>query len=129
MNEQDKNIITTRYRDRLQQHGPGDRALASGTTERNAIRFGVLKSVGDLEGKSVLDLGCGLADFYAWLQEQGINVEELETKLDSAPFMGAPVFTMEILMAVPSSASVKALRRAVEELGDALNCDMDLDPA
>lgn len=64
-----------------------------------------------------------------YLQEQGINIEELETKLDSAPFMGADVFTMEILMAVPKSVSVKTLRRGVEELGDELNCDIDLDPA
>lgn len=74
MNEQDKNTITSRYRERLQQHGPGIQALASGTTERRAIRFGVLSSIGDLNGASVLDLGCGLADFYAYLQEQGIKV-------------------------------------------------------
>jgi glycine cleavage system transcriptional repressor len=65
----------------------------------------------------------------SFLQEQGINIEELETKLDSAPFMGTDVFTMEILMSVPKAVSVKALRRGVEELGDALNCDIDLDPA
>jgi glycine cleavage system transcriptional repressor len=64
-----------------------------------------------------------------FLQEQGINIEELETKLDSAPFMGTDVFTMEILMSVPKKVSVKALRRGVEELGDTLNCDIDLDPA
>lgn len=63
------------------------------------------------------------------LHDQGINVEELETKLDSAPFTGSDVFTMEILMSVPKSVSVKALRRSLEELGDALNCDIDLDPA
>lgn len=65
----------------------------------------------------------------SFLHEQGINIEELETHLESAPFMGTPVFTMEIVMLVPSSASVKTLRRALEDLGDALNCDIDLDPA
>jgi len=65
----------------------------------------------------------------SYLHEQGVNVEELETHLESAPFMGTPVFTMEIVMLVPKSASVKALRRALEELGDTLNCDVDLDPA
>ncbi len=64
-----------------------------------------------------------------FLREQSINVEELETRLESAPFMGTPVFTMEIVMLVPSAASVKALRRSLEELGDTLNCDIDLDPA
>jgi len=63
------------------------------------------------------------------LREHGINVEELETHLESAPFMGTPVFTMELVMLVPKTANVKSLRRALEELGDTLNCDVDLDPA
>lgn len=64
-----------------------------------------------------------------FLREQHINIEELETSLESAPFMGTPVFTMEIVMLVPSTTNVKALRRSLEELGDTLNCDVDLDPA
>jgi glycine cleavage system regulatory protein len=32
-------------------------------------------------------------------------------------------------MLVPSTTNVKTLRRALEELGDTLNCDVDLDPA
>lgn len=64
-----------------------------------------------------------------FLREREINVEELETTLESAPFMGTPVFTMEIVMLVPAGANVKELRRALEELGDTLNCDVDLDPA
>jgi glycine cleavage system transcriptional repressor len=64
-----------------------------------------------------------------FLREQHINIEELETSLESAPFMGTPVFTMEILMLVPSTTNVKGLRRALEELADTLNCDVDLDPA
>lgn len=75
MNEQDKSIITTRYRERLQQHGPGIDALASGTMERRAVRFGVLQSLGDMHGASVLDVGCGLADFFAYLRENGITAD------------------------------------------------------
>jgi glycine cleavage system transcriptional repressor len=63
------------------------------------------------------------------LHEQGVNIEELETTLDSAPFMGTPVFTLEALLSVPKSVSVKALRRSLEDLGDAQNCDIDLEPA
>jgi glycine cleavage system regulatory protein len=43
--------------------------------------------------------------------------------------MGTPVFTMEIVMLVPNATKVKALRRALEELGDTLNCDIDIEPA
>jgi len=64
----------------------------------------------------------------SYLREQHINVEELETRLESAPFMGTPVFTMEIVMLVPKTVSVKKLRHALEELGDTLNCDVDIDP-
>lgn len=64
-----------------------------------------------------------------FLREQHINVEELETRLESAPFMGTPVFTMEIVILVPQGASVKALRHSLEELAEGLNCDVDLDPA
>ena len=67
--------------------------------------------------------------FTHYLREQHINVEELETRLESAPFMGSPVFTMEIVMLVPKTVSVKEIRRELEELGDKLNCDVDIDPA
>ncbi len=65
----------------------------------------------------------------AYLREQDINVEELETRLESAPFMGSPVFTLEILMLVPPTRSVHELRHALEALGNTLNCDVDLEPA
>jgi glycine cleavage system transcriptional repressor len=65
----------------------------------------------------------------SYLREHSINVEDLSTRLESAPFMGTPVFTMEILMLVPKSVSMRTLRTQLEELGDSLNCDVDLDPA
>ncbi len=65
----------------------------------------------------------------SYLREQNVNVEELVTRLESAPFMGTPVFTMDILMLVPMNVSVKTLRKALEQLGDELNCDVDIDPA
>ena len=65
----------------------------------------------------------------SYLREHNVNVEELVTRLESAPFMGTPVFTMEILMLVPKEVKVKNLRQALEELGEALNCDVDIDPA
>lgn len=75
MKDEDKSIITSRYEKRLSEYGPGIQALASGNVERRNIRFDVLSSVGNLEGARILDVGCGLADLYAWLQEQGIQVE------------------------------------------------------
>lgn len=73
MNEADKAEITTRYRERLKQHGAGSAALATGTPERQAIRFGVLAGIGDLDGARVLDVGCGFGDFYEFLIARGIR--------------------------------------------------------
>ena len=73
MNEEEKQRITNRYRERLQKLGPGIDALASGTTERRATRFGILSSLGNMQGASVLDIGCGLADFYGYILENGIE--------------------------------------------------------
>ncbi len=63
-----------------------------------------------------------------YLKERNINIEELETSLESAPFAGTPVFTLEVRMTVPSGVNVPELRRALEALGDTLNCDVDLEP-
>lgn len=73
MNDADKAEIASRYRARLEQHGANSAALATGTPERQEIRFGVLAGVGDLDGARVLDLGCGLGDFYQFLLQRGIR--------------------------------------------------------
>jgi glycine cleavage system transcriptional repressor len=65
----------------------------------------------------------------SFLRAEGVNIEELETHLESAPFMGTPVFTMEITMSVPKELSAKKLRTSLEELLDAINGDVDLEPA
>lgn len=62
----------------------------------------------------------------SFLQEQGINIEELESNIESAPFMGTSIFTMEVLLSVPPTVSVKTLRQSLEDLGATLNCDIDL---
>lgn len=63
------------YRRRLDQYGPGIQALSSGTESRRALRFDVLTGVGIAPGCSVLDVGCGFADYFAFLRDAGIAVE------------------------------------------------------
>jgi SAM-dependent methyltransferase len=36
-------------------------------------RFDVFREIGDLEGKRILDVGCGLGDFYGYLRSKGWN--------------------------------------------------------
>jgi len=75
MNQADKDIIVTRYRRRFNQHGHSVKAVATGPKESCQIRFGVLQDVGDLQNCRILDIGCGLADFYAFLKNQQVNVD------------------------------------------------------
>jgi len=83
MDENDKRLIQERYKDRLLQYGPGIKALASGTEARRIIRFDILTEIGIREGSSILDVGCGLADYYAHLSKKGINVQY--TGIDIVP--------------------------------------------
>lgn len=70
-----KETIIRRYQERLAEYGPGIKALASGTEHRRKIRFDVLSDVGIENGCSVLDVGCGFADYYTYLKEQGLNIQ------------------------------------------------------
>lgn len=83
MDENDKKLIQERYRDRLLQYGPSIKALASGTEARRMIRFDILTEIGIGEGSSILDVGCGLVDYYAHLSKKGINVQY--TGIDIVP--------------------------------------------
>lgn len=75
MRSQDRQEIVARYEARLASDADDRAVLATGTNERQKTRFDVLAQVGDLAGKRILDLGCGLGDFYAHLLDKGINVD------------------------------------------------------
>ncbi|MFQ5874326.1 MAG: class I SAM-dependent methyltransferase, partial [Dehalococcoidia bacterium] len=75
MNDRDKARIVDRYRERLKTFGKDIKTLASGRLDRQRMRFEVLQQVGIRSGDSVLDLGCGFGDFYAFLLERGSQVE------------------------------------------------------
>jgi SAM-dependent methyltransferase len=75
MDKVEKESITKRYQERLKIHGEGVKALSSGNTSRQHTRFLNLCQIGSLENKTILDFGCGLADFYEFLKvEMKINV-------------------------------------------------------
>ncbi len=63
------------------------------------------------------------------LREYGVNIEELSARQESAPFSGSPLFLTEMRLTVPASVSLGKLRAELESVGNALNCDIDLDPA
>ena len=63
------------------------------------------------------------------LRKHEVNVEELETRVESAPFAGTPLFLLEAVVTLPKGASVRKLRDDLSALGDTMGCDVDLDPA
>lgn len=71
--EQRKRIID-KHRDSLTRHGHHPNALYWSSREIQEIRFRVLADIGIGCGDSVLDVGCGFADFKSWIEEQGIPV-------------------------------------------------------
>jgi SAM-dependent methyltransferase len=64
--------LTAHYAGLLARYGDDPRSLDWGSGASQAARFAVLAGIGDLRGTTILDVGCGLADFHAWLLDRGI---------------------------------------------------------
>jgi SAM-dependent methyltransferase len=73
---EDKKKIIERYNKRLEKHGASIDALASGNRDRQFLRFKILTSLMDLNGKSILDLGCGFGDIITFFKENDIKTKD-----------------------------------------------------
>ncbi|HEY5927166.1 MAG TPA: ACT domain-containing protein [Kofleriaceae bacterium] len=58
------------------------------------------------------------------LAERGVNVEELESAMASAPMSGEPLFTARARLLVPAGLELATLRTALEALGNELMVDV-----
>lgn len=72
--EKEQQNVVSAYTERFQQHGDDVRSLNWGSKESQETRFRVLVEAGIKDGMSVLDVGCGLADFYAWSLKQNLKL-------------------------------------------------------
>lgn len=63
-----------RYRGRLEKEGISPKTLGWGCKEDQIQRFEVICKNVDLNHKTILDVGCGFADFYLYLLEQGLSI-------------------------------------------------------
>jgi trans-aconitate methyltransferase len=76
LSDEDKNHIIKFYEGHLAVNGPHHAQTLNWTTNREqAVRFNTLNRIGHLEGKTVLDVGCGLADLYGFLAANKIMVD------------------------------------------------------
>ena len=73
------------YSGLVQKYGCDVRALDWGSRESQQLRFSVLAQVGNLDGASVLDVGCGLGDFFEWTRNSGLVLDY--TGIDLTPSM------------------------------------------
>jgi len=60
------------------------------------------------------------------LRNLDVNIETMETTLETAPVTGAPVFAMDLVIAVPASTQVLRLRDELARVCDSLNIDWQL---
>ena len=75
LSDQDRQSIVSRYAERFQQHGLDLKTLNPGAPERYQSQHGVHASVADLQHRTLLDVGCGLANFYQFLHDRGVSVD------------------------------------------------------
>ena len=75
MDATDKEHAILRYAKRTAEFGPTAQALGWRDREQQELRFQILAEIGDLDGKSVLDVGCGFGDFYDYVAAQGKQVD------------------------------------------------------
>ena len=62
------------------------------------------------------------------LRDLDVNIESMETTLEAAPVTGAPVFAMDLVLAVPGDTSIQKLRDELGRVCDSLNIDWHLAP-
>jgi len=82
--EQRKRIIDP-HRHSIWMYGPTLQALYIESIEAQEVRFDVLLDCGLKTGDSVLDVGCGFADFYHYMSVKGLEVDH--AGIDLSPDM------------------------------------------
>jgi glycine cleavage system transcriptional repressor len=63
------------------------------------------------------------------LRENGVNIEDLSARQESAAFTGDPLFIMEMRLTIPPTVPVRMLRTQLEAACEKVNADLDLEPA
>ncbi|MFK7911581.1 MAG: trans-aconitate 2-methyltransferase [Akkermansiaceae bacterium] len=68
MSDSKENIIEY-YENLISKHGHDPRSCDYGRSESQLIKFEAITSATDFSSKSILDIGCGFADFASYLNE------------------------------------------------------------
>jgi len=104
MFEEIKAVCRHYYEDKLKHHGDDARGVGWGDKNSQRLRFQILCGVGDLNGKGIHDVGCGLGHLAEFLTESSINCDYVGS--DISPRMiekakqklpGAQLYVADIL--------------------------------
>lgn len=68
-----KDLIKSYYEPKIRENPNDSAKLGWESEEAQKLRFSVLADNIDLNGKSLLDVGCGLGNLYSYLSERDIN--------------------------------------------------------
>lgn len=63
------------------------------------------------------------------LRHLHVNIENLDSRLEAAPYTGAPVFEMELMISVPQTTPISKVRAELTQLCDEMNIDWHLEAA
>lgn len=83
MIDKEEKVTAQRYQQLFNEHGISHKTLDWGSQEGQHLRFKILSEIGNLNGKSILDVGCGLGDFHGWLVDHNIKADY--TGIDLTP--------------------------------------------
>jgi SAM-dependent methyltransferase len=79
----DQKRIVDFYEDSFLLYGNDPRSVHWSNEHTQDIRFEILSNIGDLKHRKILDVGCGLGDFYKFFLKKEIEVEY--TGIDIVP--------------------------------------------
>jgi SAM-dependent methyltransferase len=68
--------VVRAYERRLAEHGFDVAALKSGGLGKQFVRHSTHAQIFDLNGRRILDIGCGIAMFYRFLRNKKVNIKE-----------------------------------------------------
>lgn len=74
------------YTNLVNKYGIDFRSLNWGSKQSQELRFRILSEIGDLNGATVLDVGCGLGDLYEWFNKNSIRINSYKG-IDITPAM------------------------------------------
>jgi SAM-dependent methyltransferase len=73
-NFKEDNTKTIEYfSDRVSRFGNSYKSVDWGSQDSQLLRFKILSEIGNLKDCRLLDVGCGLGDFYGWLTQNKID--------------------------------------------------------